>query len=273
MTACKEIRNLFDEAFCEELNREEETLLHNHLRDCPTCRAEYDDMAALLLFMKKRVRPEPDSAFWEGYGARLLDRMEPKKRPTFSPTLIPVPRWAYQAAAAVLLVVIGIFLGRELFPPTPPAKPAERMALPPAAAKLAPGSKLMNRTQDFIERSKVLLLAVINFDPQTEDAYALNLPHQQEVSKKLLRRAGWIKSEFAAIKELPPPLRKRYRQLSELVTDLEIILLQMANLEPGAEIATIALVKDGVKIRGVLFKMQLADIRRFINKKDKSKIM
>jgi hypothetical protein len=285
MTKCKKIRELFDEEFCEELNKEQETLLENHLRECPACRAAYNDMTSMLLFMKKRVRVEPGPDFWDGYQARLMDRMEKedvpvskpgKKQVTFFHALIPGPRWAYQALAAVVLVVIGIFLGRELFPPAPPARSDKRMGPmgPPfVAAKLEPGSELMNHTRDFIERSKVLLLAIINFDPETEDAYVLNLPYQQEVSKKLLRRAGWIKNEFAAVKGLPPLHHKRYRQLRELVADLEIILLQVANLESGADISTIELVKNGVKIRGVLFKIQLTDIRQFINKKNKSTTM
>lgn len=282
MTKCKKIRDLFDEEFCEDLNKEQETLLENHLRECPTCRAEYNDLASMLLFMKKRARVEPGPAFWDGYQARLIDRMEKedvlvskpgKKRVTFFHALIPRPRWAYQAVAAVVLVVIGIFLGRELFPPAPPLNLAKRMGQPPVVAKLEPGAKFMHHTQDFIERSKVLLLAIINFDPETEDAYVLNLPYQQEVSKKLLRRAGWIKNEFAAVNGLPSLHHKRYRQLKELVTDLEIILLQVANLESGADISTIELVKNGVKIRGVLFKMQLMDIRQFINKKNKSTTM
>ncbi|NIM17136.1 MAG: hypothetical protein GTO45_34475 [Candidatus Aminicenantes bacterium] len=279
MTKCKKIRELFDEEFYEELNKEQETLLENHLQECPACRAEYNDMTSMLLFMKKRARVEPGPGFWDGYQVRLMDRMEKeevlvskpgKKRVTFFHALIPGPRWAYQAVAAVVLVVIGIFLGRELFPPAPPTNLAKRMGQPPVVAKLEPGSELMNHTQDFIERSKVLLLAIINFDPETEDTYVLNLPYQQEVSKKLLRRVGWIKKEFATVNGLPPLHHKRYRQLKELVTDLEIILLQVANLESGADISTIELVKNGVKIKGVLFKMQLTDIRQFINKKNKS---
>jgi hypothetical protein len=285
MTKCKKIRELFDDELCEELNEEQETFLKKHLQECPTCRAEHNGMTSMLLFMKKRVRVEPEPAFWDGYQARLMDRMEKedvlvsksgKKWVTFFYTLIPCPRWAYQAVAAVVLVVIGIFLGRELFPPAPPASSAKRMGPmgpPPVVAKLEPGSELMNHTRDFIERSKVLLLAIINFDPETEDAYILNLPYQQEVSKKLLRQAGWIKNEFAAVNGLPPLHHKRYRQLKEVVTDLEIILLQVANLESSADISTIELVKNGVKIRGVLFKMQLTDIRQFRNKKNKSTTM
>lgn len=285
MTKCKKIKELFDEEFCEELNKEQETLLVNHLKECPTCRAEYNDQTSMLLFMKKRARVEPGPAFWDGYQARLMDRMEKeevlvsnfgKKRVTFFHALVPRPRWAYQAVAAIVLVVIGIFLGRWLFPPASPADLAIRkgsIGSPPVVARLEPGSKLMNHTQDFIERSKVLLLAITNFDPQTEDAYVLNLPYQQKVSKKLLRRAGWIKNKFAAVKGLPLLQHKRYRQLKELVTDLEIILLQVANLESGTDISTIELVKNGVNIRGVLFKMQLTDFRQFINKKNKSKTM
>ncbi|UCH94174.1 MAG: zf-HC2 domain-containing protein [Candidatus Aminicenantes bacterium] len=275
MNQCKQSKDLFDEALCKELNKEQKLFLENHLRECPKCRSEFQEANAMLNFMKKRVRQEPEPAFWDGYWERLRDRMEKenlvharseKKRKTFFQFfqfLNFSPRWVVQAAAAVVLVVIGIFIGREIFPPSSTAGPGKQIDQPPVfTSRFEPGTELFQRTHNFIERSKVILLAMVNFDPKTEDAYVLNLPYQQRISRELVQQASGLKNQLSNLQQ---------RQLRELITDLEVILLQVANLESGSDISAIELVKNGVKIRGVLFKIQLTDIRQSINKKSKTK--
>jgi hypothetical protein len=273
MSQCKKSRDLFDEAYLNELNKEQKLFLETHLRDCAKCRSEFDETTSMLNLMSKKVRVEPEPAFWDGYWARLRERMEkeevlhPKietKRKTFFPSLNLIPRWAFQAVTAVVLVVLGIFIGREVFPPSGTVAKIQKDQPPLIDSKRGPGPELFLRTRNFIERSKVILLAIANFDPETEDPFVLNLPYQQEVSKELVQQASWIKKELTGL---------RQRRLRELITDLEVILLQVANLESEPDLSTIELVKNGVKIRGVLFKIQLTDIRRSISKTNKSKII
>jgi hypothetical protein len=159
--------------------------------------------------------------------------------------------------------VIGIFIGREIFPPSAAKDPGKQIDQSPVLVSgYEPGTKLYHRTHNFIDRSKVILLAMTNFDPETEDSYVINLPYQQRISRELVQQAGGLKSELADLDQ---------RQLRELISDLEIILLQVANLDSDSDISAIELVKNGVKIRGVLFKIQLTDIRQSIDKKKKSK--
>lgn len=269
MNQCKQSKDLFDEALCKELNKEQKLFLENHLQECPKCRYEFEEANAMFNFMKKRIRQEPGPAFWDDYWEKLRDRMEKenvlqskckKTRKTFFryfQFLNFSPRWVVQAAAALVLVVIGIFIGREIFPPSSIKEPS-----PVVVSGFEPGTKLYHRAHNFVERSKVILLAMVNFDPETEDSYVLNLPYQQRISRELLQQAGGLKSELADLDQ---------RQLRELISDLEIILLQVANLDSNSDISAVKLVKNGVKIRGVLFKMQLTDIRQSINKKKKSK--
>lgn len=271
MSKCKKSRDLLDEVYLKELNKEEKLFLETHLRDCAKCRSEFDETTSMLNLMTKKVRTEPGADFWEGYCTRLIERMEKeevlhpkieKKRKPFFPSLDLIPRWAFQAVTAVVLVVFGIFIGREVFPPSHRDKQTDQAPL--LVSDREPGPELILRTRNFIERSKVILLAISNFDPETEDPFVLNLPYQREVSKELVQQAGWIKKELAGL---------RQRRLGELITDLEVILLQVANLESEPGISAIELVKNGVKIRGVLFNIQLTDIRRSISKKNKSKII
>jgi len=271
MNRCKQCKDLFDEALCQELNKEQKLFLENHLQECPKCRSEFEEANAMLNFMNKRVRREPGPVFWDDYWEKLQDRMEKenllhakseKKQETFFQffqSLNFSPRWVVQAAAALVLVVVGIFIGREIFPPSSTKDPVKHMDRSPVLVSgYEPGTKLYHRTHNFIERSKVILLAMTNFDPETEDSYVLNLPYQQRISRELVQQAGGLKSELGDLDQ---------GQLTDLISDLEIILLQVANLDSDSDISAIELVKNGVKIRGVLFKIQLTDIRQSINKK------
>lgn len=265
MSDCKKCQDLFGEAFYEELNAEQKNFLESHIRVCEGCESEYDEMTSTLKVMEKRTRPEPEQSYWNGYWNKLARRMEDEK------TLTPkseswwraftfVPKWAYQTAAALLLVFLGVFFGRMFF--SAPVFDTKQAHRPELISQQGPGVELASRTQNYIERSKLMLLALVNFDPETEDPYALNLPYQQQISKELVQEASYLKSKLADSGQ---------RRLENLIADLEVILLQIANLESEYDFDAIDIVKEGVNRRGILMQINLTDIRRSIQKRNKSK--
>ncbi len=265
MSDCKKCQDLFGEAFYEELNAEQKNFLESHIRVCEECESEYDEITSTLKVMEKRARPEPEQAYWNGYWNRLARRMEEEK------TLTPkseswwraftfAPKWAFQTAAALLLVFLGVFFGRMFF--SAAVSDTKQAHRPGLISQQGPGVELASRTQNYIERSKLMLLALVNFDPETEDSYALNLPYQQQISKELVQEASFLKSKLADSGQ---------RRLENLIIDLEVILLQIANLESEYDFEVIDIVKEGVNRRGILMQINLTDIRRSIQKKNKSK--
>ncbi|MGD8539962.1 MAG: hypothetical protein PVI66_14700 [Candidatus Aminicenantes bacterium] len=257
MSDCEKYRNMFVDALYEELSTEDNPILKKHLRECDSCRNEHDELAATMDTMSQRIRPEPDPEFFGRYWDRLAKRMDKERvartagirwwESIFTRRRQVFPRWAYQAVASVLLVVVGIFLGRMVFTPAQVADQPVSMV----QAVTAPGPQInvSQRAFDYIQRSKLIVLAISNFDPENQDPYALDLPYQQQVSRELVQEASWLKEELSG---------RRQRRLQELVSDLEIILLQIANLEADSDISAIELVQDGVKSRGILFKIHLA---------------
>ncbi len=265
MSDCKKCQDLFCDAFYEELNAEKKNFLESHIRICEGCESEYAEMTSTLKVMEKRARPEPEQAYWNGYWNKLARRMEDEK------TLTPkseswwraftfVPKWAFQTAAALLLVFLGVFFGRMFF--SPPVSDTKQAHRPGLISQQGPRVELASRTQNYIERSKLMLLAIVNFDPETEDSYALNLPYQQQISKELVQEASYLKSKLADSGQ---------RRLENLIVDLEVILLQIANLESEYDFEAIDIVKEGVNRRGILMQINLTDIRRSIQKRNKSK--
>jgi hypothetical protein len=107
----------------------------------------------------------------------------------------------------------------------------------------------------------MLLLGLVNFDSDSEDAYALNLPYQKQISQNLVNEASFLKEELDA---------PAHQQLRDLIEDLEIILLQIANLESEHDLSGIELVKSGVDRRGILLKINLEEMQGELDYQDKN---
>lgn len=265
MKACEKYRSLLVEALYDELGSKDKNFFDRHTSSCPACAAEYRAMKETLQIMKGRVRPEPGPDFWDGYWERLSLRL--KKDKASGRLSLPwwrklgrlrtlAPRWAYQAAAAVALLVIGVWVGRTVLGPRPaPVETARQTASVPALQPA--GRDPVLRARDYIDRSKLVLLALVNYDPASEDPYALDLPQQKQVSRELVSEAGRLKSD------LKDP---RQRRLRELVTDLETILLQIANLEAENDLEAVEFVKQGVENRGILLKINLSEMSEEFSK-------
>jgi hypothetical protein len=265
MNKCKKCRSLFLEYFYGELDGPKKKFFDDHLSICEKCKSAFAEIEAVLQFTGKRIRPEPPEEFWDSYEERLGKRIEtdevsPVGRKSFWEKLArrfnAAPKWTFQAAAAVALIVIGVFIGRAFFSPSIRGVQLASQR-PDIAIPQQPESTLIHRSQDYIERTKLILLALVNFDPSIEDSYALNLPYQKQVSKELVKEAGFLKKELAESDQ---------ERLENLIASLEIILLQIANLESENDLDAIAFVKDGINTTGILMEINLTDLRLFMKK-------
>lgn len=254
MNKCKRCRRLLKDAVVGELTGDADRFFTAHLKQCAECRAAYDELEATVQILNKPSREQPDPEFWDGYWDRLQARMTRENvfvekartnRSAGRRFLFGSPRWAWQTAAAAALVVVGIFLGRALFAPdVPSAAPGPNSA---SVVKVEPGFELVRRAQEYVGRSQRMLLAIVNFDPESEDPYALDLDTRRRVSRDLVTEAAWLKQELE---------ETRSHRLRELVSDLEVILLQIANLE-NPDLVDIDMIRTGVESRGILFKIYL----------------
>jgi hypothetical protein len=109
----------------------------------------------------------------------------------------------------------------------------------------------VRRAEAYLQRSKVLLLALANFDPATDNAATLNLPTQRHISESLVQEAVYLKSELRDPAEL---------RLRELVDDLEVTLLQIANLENEHDLAALEMVQSSVTNQALLFRIDLSQL-------------
>jgi hypothetical protein len=238
------------EALYGELDAAEKERFELHLRSCPACASEHSSLAATLRLMDKRERPDPGPEFWDGYWDRLSRRMlweatdegrSPSLRERLARAIGRLPRWSFQAAGAAALLLVGIIIGSRVVPQGGNAGVAGLpVPVEPAAVVKA---------ESFVERSQILLLGLVNHDPATEDVYALDLDQKKAMSRGLLAEAPALEAALDQGGE---------RRLRALVADLEVILLQIANLESGQDLEAVELIKQGVDSKGIFLKIDLA---------------
>jgi len=77
-----------------------------------------------------------------------------------------LPRWSYQAAGAAALLVVGILIGRVVLQPPGQTMIVQDTGKGPGLVPASDEATL--RAYDYLERSKVLLLGLVNYDAETE---------------------------------------------------------------------------------------------------------
>ncbi len=217
------------------------------------------DEETIMLF-KERAKPEPGREFWDGYWDRLQARMAAEPEPAPVPAAVADPaesdrlrrpirpvvrslRWAALPAAAAALVAAGILIGRWSRGPAVPI-PGQGTAVMAAELEL--------RTGRYLDRSQRILLALVNFTPETKDSFGLDLPGQKAASRALVEEASLLRGDLTKARE---------RRLEKLVGDLQVILLQIANLDSADDQDAVRIARAGVEGRDILFQINLAGLR------------
>jgi len=239
---CKGCTELMTGALYGELSEGDRALFEAHTASCSACSTLFRGMQETARIMEAHERVSPDEAsldeYWEKIRARISPAASPR-HPRWRPAAVPA--WAY-AAAAVLLVALGIYLGRMYFP--------FRERETPRVAAAAVGDSVNEQALAYLERTKNLLLGVVNMN--TDDATRGDLSRHQQASRQLIGQAVYFKSALN---------RPDQEQLRQLIHDLEVILLQLANIEVKPGVPAVELVKKGVYQKSILFKINVEEIR------------
>jgi hypothetical protein len=238
---------LFLDALYGRLSPEQTSEWEEHRKSCEKCAARFAAMADTLQVMGRRERIDPGQQFWDGYWTKLAERMD-REREHPRPKKTAFPAWMLQIAAVLLLVGVGVLIGKFYFGDHDIPRTAVPVTTPPSA--VLPANE--QRASRFLEKSETVLLALVNFDPDREAAETLNLKRQKEVSQQLVREASYLQGELTKPED---------RKLQKLVTDLQVILLQIANLEEREDFPEIDLVKGGVDRKGILLKINLQQMK------------
>jgi len=251
MSDCEKFEDRFVDALYGELDPSIQQPLDEHLKQCSRCKELFASMQKTLHIMDDRQHPELPDEYWNQYDQKLQKRLtDAKPQNVRWHTFGKIPGWALKAAAAFILIGVGVLIGRYyMTPTTQPQISSNRPALSTTAVQRV---SMDPETKRFLERSQVLLIGVVNLEPDADGNYPADLSAQKKVSRDLIQEASVIKTK------LKGPDKRR---LNELVSDLELIMLQIANLEAENDQPEIEMVKSGVDRKGVLFKINLEQMR------------
>ena len=144
MKRCRYWRNRIPEAIYGELDAKTREKMERHLEGCRGCAGIYAGMAAAVRKMEARPAPDREPEFWAGYWDRLESRMALETEVS-RPFTLPV--WAYGTAAALLLIALGIFIGRTFLRPVAELPTLARTTSSEAVAggRLAPAAATPRR--------------------------------------------------------------------------------------------------------------------------------
>jgi hypothetical protein len=254
MISCGKCQASFLEALYNELEPEDRRLVGEHLASCPSCATDFAGLQSTLQLLQQRKRTEPDDAFWNGVWDNFAKRIDlsaagPAAKTSRSWSF--QPRWALQTAAAIIVIAGGLWVGRHFISPdTEVLKPG---SVSPSHSE----SSLDHRVDQYLERSKLLLLGVANLDPNHQDIDSFDFTPERTVCKELLQETYSLKLALAESGE---------RRQAELLSDLEVILLQISNLQPKDNSFGIELAKTGIRDKALLFKINLEEIRQTAEK-------
>ncbi len=256
MISCNKCTSLFEKSLNNELMKTEVESMNEHIESCRKCASELTDLNNTLRTMKEYISPEPRKdfidKFWETIEPEIIKKEEPSSSWLNNLSNLIFGKsadfgWAKQLAGAAVLLTIGVLLGKYYF--TPGGHNIETRSFTHNITTEQRAVRV--KAENYIERSKVLLLGLMNFDPAIDDVSSINLEQQKRISRVLLGDAENIKSNLTLSSQ---------NNLKELVNDLEIILMQIANLESEQDITGIELVKEGVDKRGIFLKINIQEL-------------
>lgn len=249
---CRDYREWFAEALYGELAEGRAQKFQAHLDECGECRDEFARMRGTLQVMDRRETADPGAAYWDSFWERLEEKLPPAAQAGTANIvkLAPASRssWLYRSVAAAAILLLGIFIGKTFFSP---AIDPDKIAT--ANDPLLQAAAVNARTQNYLEKSKVLLVGLVNFEPSENDPPSIDLTHFRRASRDLIAEAGYLK---------PALQQTRQQRLGKLVNDLELLLIQIANLEAENDISAIEVIKSGVDERGILLKINLEEMRQ-----------
>jgi hypothetical protein len=252
MLECRRPRKLMREWMAGTLDASGREALERHASACPACREEWRGLREVVMGTEWKPTPDPGPEYWDGYWDRLQARLAaeaPEGAGRTAPRRAasgrrPLLRLLALPSAAAALIIAGILIGRwSLRPPRPAG---------PAVADVVPASDLEIRTGRYLDRSKRILLALVNDLPADKDVYGLDLPGRKSASRALVREAADLRDGLAKAKK---------RRLERLVSDLQTVLMQIANLKAEAGLDDIDIIRSGIEGRDLIFQINLARMR------------
>jgi len=262
------VRNHLYEYHRGELPERDRREVELHLASCDECRSEMEGLRRTVLALDRNVkRPSEGRSdlYWQNFAAKVERTIEAEDDEQAAPSVV---QWLLDLfvvhrkpfgigfASALTLVMIAFGVWSVWFRVSPVQQTTPGLVAEEPANVGTPGLKNVSmelRAQDYLEQSKVLLIGLMNTDTKSLSSSSPVLQREREISRKLVKESNVLATS------LNDPSQRR---LKELVSDLQLILVQIANLNADRDVPGVDIIKGGIAHKDILFKINLEEIQR-----------
>jgi hypothetical protein len=204
------------DALYEELNSRQQKIFEDHLSSCETCSAEYQQLSWTLKVMDRRETPVEQPGYWQKYWARLSERLPEK-----TPTLLRGPG---------------------------PGVPVQATVFDPSLI-----AEFNELASSYLERTKMVLMGLNNFDPRMDDPAALNVSRHRDLSQELLLQGRMLRNHQVTAAD---------PRMQILIDEIERVLLQVANSSGEDPMWTVRMAQEGIDKNSILLRITLVEIEQ-----------
>lgn len=254
---CKKYETALAAKVFGDLHGAAERELEMHLDGCEPCRNFLAEMTGVLDKLGAPQRPAMSEYFWESYWHRLTQRMEKTEQAAPDNMFVRWREWLHEnwvaqpllaplarVAGVLTLLICGVVIGHYWWPQNSGGGTSASITAAPPVVTAIPV-----RAEQWLERSQILLIGVVNEELTVESKP--DFSHQRLVSRNLLAEAKTLNRELDPV---------AHRQFLQLMNQLELILLQIANLEAEQDLSAVELVREGIARDGLLMKINIAEL-------------
>jgi len=226
------------EALYDELDEPRRSRYEAHLSECASCRGEHERLGRVLGRLDEHQPPGPPPEYWTGFWRTLQGRItnEAARGLPLRAAWDGLRRPVFAAAAAVALVAVGFAAGWGVFYHS--SGPA---AVSTPSAVLA--STVVPRAGRYVEQSRFVLLSLQNM----EYLDGSNLSRLKGISDDLAFEAILLDEELSETDDEP---------LRQLVSDVAVVLMQIANAENGGQ-GMLRAIRMGIQQGDLLLRIDL----------------
>lgn len=246
MVKCKNVQDIMTNIYYNDLPDSDRDQYMKHIEDCPDCNKRYSELESLLIQMDDRSEAEPLPGFDQRLWQNVTSAINAKKETNVWDEYLHKIRefyynryLRYSLAFAATMLILGIFIGKYMIP-------FDSKIQTTAEVKSTNKASFV-RAERYIDRSKVLLLGILNHDPEDQ----MGLQHQRQISSDLVKEAAVLKNE---LKDPEAQL------MAHLINELEVILMQIASLEAEYDLESVQMIQNGIERKGLLFKIDINQV-------------
>ncbi len=235
---CRDFRDLIVVGVHGRLSDEQEREIDRHRSACADCAALHEQFKGLIDLQTEALVaaesvPPPD---WDASWAAIATRALPEKGP-FLRFFDRVPRWVPAAAGILAAFALGYVAGRGILVDSEVSRP-EIAGLPSPER----GPALL--FADYADGLRPVLTSFLNRGDVVPPAELRAL--EREIARDMLSRTRVLRGLAAASGDA---------ELADLLVDLEFILTDLSNLEPGDKDSA-ALLDRMIREKSIPFRLR-----------------